>query len=210
MHQLGTDNGHQQHRAFQRPAARITTPLPHQSINARQYWKTLGRQLTTLLPPDANHTQAWDQWVSSNPIHVDLNRLIVKGEESIDFQLRAAVLLFVPSITHFRLYERPACQDYRNLLHIVRGWFPSIAFFPEKQRVFLCKLLLLNAHTQIAEKKDLLQYTWCAALALDWSLPVPLRRKLIAFLRSMLPLSEQEDGMLRTRILTALRKAKMQ
>lgn len=209
MHQLRIDNGHQQHRAFQRPAR--TIPLPHQSINARQYWRALARQLATLLPTDASHQeQAWNQWVYNNPIHVDLNRLIVKGEGGIDFQLRAAVLLLVPNVTDFRLYERPGCHDYRNLLHIVRGWFPSVALFPEKQRVFLCKLLLLNAHTHLAEKRDLLHYAWCATLALDWSLPVPLQRKLITFLESMLPLSEREDEMLRTRILTALRKAKMQ
>ncbi len=208
MHQPALNDTRQHHGAFQKRVPRVT--IPHQSIDARQYWKTLERQLSVLMPTDASFEEAWNQWVSRNSFHADLNRLIVKNEETADFQLRAAVLLLVPNITHFRLYERPVNYIYRNLLHIVRVWFPLVASFPEKQRVFLCKLLLLNAHTHLAEKQDLLHYAWCATVALDWSLPASLRRKLIAFLESMLLLAEREDGMLRTRILTAIGKAKVQ
>lgn len=206
-----TNNHRQQHRAFQvRTEHRL--PLPHQSINPRQYWKTLARKLKTMLPSDNGGEQAWNKWVAENAHHTDLNRLLIAehSEESTEFRLRAAVILLVPAVSDFHLFARPACQEYRNLLHIARLWFAYAKHLPDKEQVFVCKLILLSAHTTLAKGKDLLTYAWCAAEAISWQLPIVVKRKLVEFLESMLPLAEDADSHLFDRLKTAILKAKAQ
>ncbi len=56
MHQPALNDERQQHRAFQKRVPRVT--IPHQSIDARQYWKTLERKLEVILPTDASFEEA--------------------------------------------------------------------------------------------------------------------------------------------------------
>ncbi len=206
MLQAASSNPHQQHRHFkQKPVA---ATLPHRSINTSQYWKTVVRRWTDRAPshqtPDA---EAWRGWVERHPRHTDLNRIIVKEDESANFRFRAAVFLLILRVDRFDLYARPPCHEYTNFLrnNFVRGWFPQVRSFPEKEQVFLCKLLLLGAHTQSASEEDLMAYAWCAAEAISWSLPVSLKRKLATFLESMSPFIAQEDSLLSARVKQALR-----
>lgn len=206
MLQAASNNPQQQHRHFkQKPVA---ATLPHRSINAWQYWKTVAKWWAALAPshqtPDA---EAWRDWVEQHPRHTDLNRIIVKEEESANFRFRAAVFLLVLRVDRFDLYARPPCHEYTNFLrsNFVRGWFPYVRSFPEKEQVFLCKLLLLGAHAQSASEEDLMAYAWCAAETISWSLPVSLKGKLISFLESISPFIAEEDSTLLTRVEQALR-----
>ncbi|MBP7811529.1 MAG: hypothetical protein KA054_01650 [Candidatus Moranbacteria bacterium] len=193
----------QQHRYFQR--TRVVATLPHQSINPKQYWKTLARWWEALT--SSHDAEAWRDWVKQRQQHIDLHRIIVRQEESGSFRFRAAVFLLVLRVADFNLFERPPCQEYTNFLrsNFVRGWFPKINLFPEKEQVFLCKLLLLGAHTRCANEQDLMAYAWCAAEAISWSLPISLRRKLATFLESMSRLIAQEDATLLARVEQALK-----
>lgn len=195
-----SSNPHQQHRVFYH--SKTTVAAPTRSINSNQYWTTLGRNLKHVLSPDTN--TEWNAWVAENGFHTDLNRLIVIKDNNLDFQMRAAILLLVPNVRKFDLFERPPCDGYRNLLHIVRGWLPHAGRFPKKESEFLGKLMLLSAHSELAQDKDVLAYVWCISEALNWKVSVSLRKKLVEFLSNTLPFIEHEDSMLFARIKQAL------
>jgi len=210
-HRLRASDNHQQHhRAFQGWTERPS--LPHQGVNPKQYWKALERKLKTTIFPNNTGEQTWTEWVTKNASHTGLSYLLIEEHhgESTEFRLRAATILLVPSVTDFHLFERPACQEYRNLLHIARLWFAHAKRLPDKERVFVCKLILLSVHTTLAKEKDLLQYAWCSSEALSWQLPTAVKRKLVEFLRSMLLLTEDSDSHLFNRLETAIHKAQVQ
>jgi len=175
---------------------------PTRSIDSKRYQTALKRSLDRIL--DTNEEAEWNAWVAKNPCHTDMNRLIVMGTESIGFRIRAAVILLVPDVRKFDLLERPSCDGYRNLLHIVRSWLPHAGKFPKKESEFLGKLLLLNAHSELAQDKDVLAYTWCISEALNWKVSTSLKKKLAEFLSNALPFIEQEDSALFARVKQAL------
>ena len=105
----------------------------------------------------------------------------------------------------WKALERPPCNGYRNLLHIVRSWLPHAGKFPKRESEFLGKLLLLNAHSELAQDKDMLAYAWCIAEALDWKASAFLKKKLAEFLLDALPFIRQEDSTLFARVKQALR-----
>jgi hypothetical protein len=152
----------EKHRRPDGPAPR---DYPHQSVNAQHYWKTLARQLALLavLQFDDEQEEAWNEWVHNHPIPAELNRLFVVSTSTRPFQLRATIILLVPHVTAFTLFARPLCHNYRNLLHISRLWFPRVASFAPKEQAWVVKLLLLSAHTPLAQEADLRHYAWCAA-----------------------------------------------
>lgn len=197
----------EKHRRPDGPAPR---DYPHQSVNAQHYWKTLARQLALLavLQFDDEQEEAWNEWVHNHPIPAELNRLFVVSTSTRPFQLRATIILLVPHVTAFTLFARPLCHNYRNLLHISRLWFPRVASFAPKEQAWVVKLLLLSAHTPLAQEADLRHYAWCAAEALTWSLPLALQKKLINFLEDMLAVSEKRDTALFARIKKALAAAR--
>lgn len=201
MLQAASNNPHQQHRIFRQqktPVAALT-----RSINSKRYRAALKRNLDQIL--DESEEAEWNTWVAKNPCHTDMNRLIVKTTESIGFRTRAAVVLLVPDVRKFGLFERPLCDGYRNLLHIVHVWLPHAGKFPKRESEFLGKLLLLSAHSELAQDKDVLAYAWCIAEALNWKVSASLKKKLAKFLLDALPFIEQEDSALLARVKQALR-----
>jgi hypothetical protein len=202
MLQAASDNPHQQHRIFRQQR---TPPVaaPTRSIDSKRYRAALKQSLGRIL--DESEEAGWNTWVAKNPCHTDMNRLIVKTTESIGFRIRAAVVLLVPDVRRFDLFERPPCDGYRNLLHIVRGWLPHAGKFPKRESEFLGKLLLLSAHSELAQDKDVLAYAWCIAEAFDWKASASLKKKLAEFLLSALPFIRQEDSALFARVKQALR-----
>ena len=201
MLQAASDNPHQQHRAFRQRRTPVIAPT--RSIDSKRYQTVLKRSLEQIL--DESEEAEWNTWVTRNTCHTDMNRLIVMGTESIGFRIRAAVILLVPDVRKFDLLERPSCDGYRNLLHIVRSWLPHAGKFPKKESEFLGKLLLLNAHSELAQDKDVLAYTWCISEALNWKVSTSLKKKLAEFLSNALPFIEQEDSALFARVKQALR-----
>ena len=200
MLQAASDNPHQQHRIFRQRRKPVNAPT--RPIDSKRYRTALKRNLHQIL--DEREEAEWNTWVAQNPCHTDMNRLIVKTTESIGFRTRAAVVLLVPDVRKFDLFERPPCDGYRNLLHIVRGWLPHAGKFPKRESEFLGKLLLLSAHSELAQDKDVLAYVWCISEALNWKVSVSLRKKLVEFLSNTLPFIEHEDSMLFARIKQAL------
>ncbi len=201
MLQAASDNPHQQHRIFRQRRKPVNAPT--RPINSKRYREALKQSLGRIL--DESEEAEWNTWVAQNPCHTDMNRLIVKTTESIDFRTRAAVVLLVPEVRKFDLFERPPCDGYRNLLHIVRGWLPHAGKFPKRESEFLGKLLLLSAHSELAQDEDVLAYAWCIAEALDWKASVSLKKKLAEFLSNALPFIKQEDSTLFARVKQALR-----
>ncbi len=201
MLQAASNNPHQQHHIFRQqktPVAALT-----RSIDSKRYRAALKQSLGRIL--DKSEEAEWNTWVAQNPCHTDMNRLIVQTTESIGFRIRAAVVLLVPDVRKFDLFERPPCDGYPNLLHIVRGWLPHAGKFPKRESEFLGKLLLLNAHSELAQDKDMLAYAWCIAEALNWKVSASLKKKLAKFLLDALPFIEQEDSTLFARVKQALR-----
>lgn len=194
-------NPQQQHRIFIRARTEVVVPPPR-SINPKRYRVTLERNLGQLLDP--SEKDQWNTWVEGNTCHTHMNRLIVKGTDGIGFQIRAAVILLVPDVRKFELFERPPCDGYRNLLHIVRGWFPHAGKFPEKELEFIGKLILLSAHSELARDQDVLAYAWCATEALGWRVSTSLKKNLVKFLGGISPFIEQEDSALFMRVKQSL------
>jgi hypothetical protein len=104
MLQAASDNPHQQHRIFRQQR---TPPVaaPTRSIDSKRYRAALKQSLGRIL--DESEEAEWNTWVAKNPCHTDMNRLIVKTTESIGFRIRAAVVLLVPDVRRFDLFERP-------------------------------------------------------------------------------------------------------
>ncbi len=201
MLQAASDNPHQQHRIFRQRRKPVNAPT--RPIDSKRYRAALKQSLGRIL--DESEEAEWNTWVAQNPCHTDMNRLIVQTTESIGFRIRAAVVLLVPDVRKFDLFERPPCDGYPNLLHIVRGWLPHAGKFPKRESEFLGKLLLLNAHSELAQDKDMLAYAWCIAEALNWKVSASLKKKLAKFLLDALPFIEQEDSVLLARVKQALR-----
>ena len=201
MLQAAPDNPHQQHRIFRQRRRPVNAPT--RPINSKRYRTALKRNLHQIL--DESEEAEWNTWVAQNPCHTDMNRLIVMGTESIGFRIRAAVILLVPDVRKFDLLERPPCDGYRNLLHIVRSWLPHAGKFPKRESEFLGKLLLLSAHSELTQDEDVLAYAWCIAEALDWKASAFLKKKLAEFLLDALPFIRQEDSTLFARVKQALR-----
>ena len=200
MLQAASDNPHQQHRIFRQRRKPVNAPT--RPIDSKRYRAALKQSLGRIL--DESEEAEWNTWVAQNPCHTDMNRLIVQTTESIGFRIRAAVVLLVPDVRKFDLFERPPCDGYPNLLHIVRGWLPHAGKFPKRESEFLGKLLLLNAHSELAQDKDMLAYAWCIAEALNWKVSASLKKKLAKFLSNALPFIRQEDSALFARVRQAL------